>query len=102
MQITSIDIVFGIFFPPIGTLIVYGGAYAAARTVTGGQPVTQPTKMLLRNGSLFVLGMGYLISLFGIFKLPESGLWASVIVWAAFVIGFAWWRRKQKKKSEDG
>ena len=104
MQIANIDsvgIVFGIFFPPIGTLVVYGCAYAVARSVTGGQPLSQPTKTFLRYGSLFILGMGYLISIFGILKLPEPGLWASVIAWAALVVWFARWRHQKEKQSED-
>ena len=100
-KIDSVDVIFGIFFPPIGTLIAYGGACAAARAVTGGQPLTKPTKRLLRYGSLFVLGTGYLISVFGIFKLPEPALWASVIVWGALVVGFALSRRQMGKTGDD-
>ncbi|SRR6266487_2578032 len=100
-NIDSVDIVFGIFFPPIGALVVYGVAYSVARGVSGGRSLSPVARVVFRHMSVFSLGMGYLISLFGIFKLPELGLWASVIVWAAFLVWFALWRRRKQKQSED-
>jgi hypothetical protein len=103
MQITSIDsvdIFLTILFPPIGTLIVYGGAYAAARAVTGGKPLSQRTRTMLRYGSFFVLGMGYLIMILGTLKMPDIALWTSVIVWAGFVIWLAVWRHRKEKRSD--
>jgi hypothetical protein len=58
-KLDPVDVVFRIFFPPFGTLIVYLGAVAAARAVTGGQPLSHATRTILRYGSLFILGMGY-------------------------------------------
>jgi phosphoglycerol transferase MdoB-like AlkP superfamily enzyme len=100
-SIDSVDILLIIFFPPIGTLIVYGGAYAAARVVTGGQPLSQPTRTILRYGSFFVLGMGYLIMILGTLKLPDASLWVSVVIWAVLVVWFALWRRRRDKQSES-
>jgi hypothetical protein len=62
MQVATtdpVDIVFDLFFPPIGALIVFGGAYAVARAVAGGRPVSQLTKTILWFSSLLALGIGY-------------------------------------------
>jgi hypothetical protein len=82
MQITyvdSVDIFLAILFPPIGTLIVYGVACAAARAVSGGD----------------------LIMILGTLKMPNIVLWTSVIVWAGLVIWLAV-RRRRKEKRSDG
>jgi hypothetical protein len=100
-SIDSVDIFLAILFPPIGTLIVYGGAYATARAVTGGKPLSQPTRTMLRYGSFFVLGMGYLIMVLGTLKVPDTTLWASVVVWAGLVTWFVVWRHRKEKRSND-
>ena len=100
-SIDSVDIFLTVLFPPIGTLIVYGGAYAAARVVAGGNPLSQPTRTMLRYGSFFVLGMGYLIMILGTLKVPGAILWTSVFVWAALVVSFAFWRYRKTKKIEE-
>jgi len=62
-NIDAADLIFGLLFPPIGTLVVYGGAYAATRAVAGGQPLPKVTKKVLKWGAVFVLGVGYDMSL---------------------------------------
>ena len=62
-NIDAADLIFGLLFPPIGTLVVDGGAYAAARAVAGGQPLSKVTKKVLKWGAVFVLGVGYDMSL---------------------------------------
>jgi hypothetical protein len=99
-NVDSVDIFLTIFFPPIGTLIVYGGAYAAARAV-GGQPLSQTTKTILRYGSFFVLGMGYLIMILGTLKLPDWSLWAAVAVWGLLLSLFIRRRQDKHRKNED-
>jgi len=54
-NIDAADFIFGLLFPPIETLVVYGGAYAAARAVAGGQPLSKVTKKVLKWGAVFVL-----------------------------------------------
>lgn len=101
-NIDSVDIVFWIFFPPIGALVIYGCAYGAARTVTGGRPISPSAKRIALYGAIIGLGIGYLeaISLV-VFKLPDMALWASGVVWVALVTWFAIWRGRKAKESED-
>jgi len=101
-SIDSVDIVFWIFFPPIGALVAYGVAYTMARSVTGGRPISPSAKRIACYGSIFILGTGYLMAIFlTVFRLPDVGLCASVIVWAALVVWFALWRHRKEKRSED-
>jgi hypothetical protein len=99
-NIDAVDLVFGILFPPIGTLIVYGGAYAAARTVTGGQPLSKTTKNILKWGAFFVLGVGYDMSLTKFLGLSPLTLWATLPAWAVLVIGLIYRQRGNQRKSE--
>ncbi len=104
MQIASIDfvdIVFWIFYPPVGAVVVYGVAYALARGFSGGRPLSPLARIIFRYMSLFTLGMGYLMAMFlAVFKLPNWGLWVSVMVWAALVVWFAVWRHGKEKRSD--
>lgn len=99
--IDPVDIAFGILFPPIGALVVYGGAYSIARTVSGGRPLSPLAKEIYRYLAIFSLGMGYLIAIFGTLNLLGWGLWASVIVCGALLAWFAWWWHRKKRKSEE-
>jgi hypothetical protein len=100
--IDSVDIVVWIFFPPIAALVIYGGAYGAARIVTGGRPISPSARKIAFYGAIIGLGIGYLEAItLGVFKLPDIALWASGVVWVALVVWFALWRRRREKQSED-
>jgi hypothetical protein len=101
-NIDSVDIVFWVFFPPIGALVIYGCAYGAARTVAGGRPISPSAKRIAFYGAIIGLGIGYLeaISLV-VFKLPDIALWASGVVWVALVVWLAFWRRRKEKQGEN-
>lgn len=81
-NIDAADLIFGLLFPPIGTLVVYGGAYAAARAVAGGQPLSKVTKKVLKWGAVFVLGVGYDTSLTKFLEWSPQTLWTSLPVWS--------------------
>jgi hypothetical protein len=83
-NIDAADLIFGLLFPPIGTLVVYGGAYAAARAVAGGQPLSKVTKKVLKWGAVFVLGVGYDMSLRKFLEWSPQTLWTSLPVWCLF------------------
>ena len=100
-NIDSVDIVVWIFFPPIAALIIYGGAYGAARTITGGRPISPLAKRIAFYGAIIGLGIGYLEAItLGVFKLPDVALWATGVVWVVLVVWFALWRRRKEKESE--
>jgi hypothetical protein len=101
-NVDSVDIVFWIFFPPIGALIIYACAYGAARSVAGGHPVSRFSKRIAFYGAIVGLGIGYLeaISLV-VFKLPDIAQWASGALWVALVLCFALWRARKVKESGD-
>ena len=80
-NINAADLIFGLLFPPIGTLVVYGGAYAAARAVAGGQPLSKVTKKVLKWGAVFVLGVGYDMSLTKFLEWSPQTLWTNLPVW---------------------
>ena len=84
-----------LFFPPIGTLVVYGGAYAAARAVAGGQPLSKVTKKVLKWGAVFVLGVGYDMSLTKFLEWSPQTLWTSLPVWCRCLLA----ERKDKRCS---
>jgi len=92
-NIDAVDVFLGVFLPPIGALIVYATAYSTARVVSGGRPLSALARAIFLHLSFFTLGMGYLIAVFGIFKLPALGLLASLLLWACLVVSIAWWRR---------
>jgi hypothetical protein len=101
-NIDSVDIVVWIFFPPIAALVIYGGAYGAARTVTGGRPISRSAKRIAFYAAIVGLGIGYLEAItLAIFKLPGIALWASGAVWVALVVWFALWRSRMAKEAED-
>jgi hypothetical protein len=91
-----IDILFLIVYPPISAAIVYGGAYSAGRAVSGGQPVSETTKRMLRYGSLFIFGMGYIMGISKLLgHLSPLMLWLTFPFWGILVIAIARWRRQR-------
>lgn len=101
-SIDSVDVVFWILYPPIGALVVYGAAYVLARGVSGGRPLSPLARIVFRYMSLFTLGLGYLMAIFlTVIKLPDWGLWALGMVWAALVFWFALRRCRKQKQDVD-
>jgi len=100
--IDSVDVIFWFFFPPIGALVIYGCAYGAARTVTGGRPISASAKRIALYAAMIGLGIGYLEAItLVIFKLPDMALWAGGLLWVALVVGFAIWRGRKSKETVD-
>ena len=91
-NIDAADLIFGLLFPPIGTLVVYGGAYAAARAVAGGQPLSKVTKKVLKWGAVFVLGVGYDMSLTKFLEWSPQTLWTSLPVWSFLFVSLVYWQ----------
>ena len=56
---------------------MWGGAYAAARAVAGEQPLSKVTKKVLKWRAVFVLGMGYDMSLTKFLEWFPQTLWTS-------------------------
>jgi hypothetical protein len=103
VKVDPADLIIWIFLPAVGTLIVYGGACAAARTVTGGQPLSQHTRSILRVLAGFLLGVTYLIVIVvGILKLANVYLGLSLMGWSVL---FFWFVRgtylKNRTRSDD-
>ena len=91
-NIDAADLIFGLLFPPIGTLVVYGGAYDAARAVAGGQPLSKVTKKVLKWGAVFVLGVGYDMSLTKFLEWSPQTLWTSLPVWFFLFVSLDYWQ----------
>jgi len=101
-NIDAADLIFGLLFPPIGTLVVYGGAYAAARAVAGGQPLSKVTKKVLKWGAVFVLGVGYDMSLTKFLEWSPQTLWTSLPVWSFLFVSLACLLAERKDKRCSG
>jgi Mn2+/Fe2+ NRAMP family transporter len=101
-NIDPVDLVFGIFFPPIGALIVFGGSYAVARAVAGGRPISHPTKTILWFSSLLALGIGYDMSFTKLLGFSPVTLWVSLPLWALLLIVLLRRRYQSKKANQEG
>ena len=71
---------------------MYGGAYAAARAVAGGQPLSKVTKKVLKWGAVFVLGVGYDMSLTKFLEWSPQTLWTSLPVWSFLFVNLVYWQ----------
>jgi RsiW-degrading membrane proteinase PrsW (M82 family) len=104
MQVATtdpVDIVFDLFFPPIGALIVFGGAYAVARAVAGGRPVSQLTKTILWFSSLLALGIGYDMGLTKLLGFSPETLLVTLPIWALTLIVLMRRRYLTKRQNQE-
>lgn len=90
-NIDAADLIFGLLFPPIGTLVVYGGAYAAARAVAGGQPLSKVTKKVLK-WVLFSFWVRATMSLTKFLEWSPQTLWTSLPVWSFLFVSLVYWQ----------
>jgi Mn2+/Fe2+ NRAMP family transporter len=100
-NIDPVDLVFGLFFPPIGALIVFGGAYAVARAVAGGRPVSQLTKTILWFSSLLALGIGYDMGLTKLLGFSPETLLVTLPIWALTLIVLMRRRYRTKRQNQE-
>ena len=91
-NIDAADLIFGLLFPPIGTLVVYGGAYAAARAVAGWAAAVKSHEEGLEMGAVFVLGAGYDMSLTKFLEWSPQTLWTSLPVWSFLFVSLVYWQ----------
>jgi hypothetical protein len=66
--------------------------YAAARAVAGGQPLSKVTKKVLKWGAVFVLGVGYDMSLTKFLEWSPQTLWTSLPVWSFLFVSLVYWQ----------
>jgi hypothetical protein len=99
-NIDPVDVFFGVVFPPIGALIVFGGAYTVARAVAGGRPVSQLTKTILWFSSLLALGIGYDMGFTKLLGFSPETLWVTLPLWGVALIFLTRWRHKRMKETE--
>jgi hypothetical protein len=80
-NIDAADLIFGLLFPPIETLVVYGGGLRCGESPRGWAALSKVTKKVLKWGAVFVLGVGYDMSLTKFLEWSPQTQWTSLPVW---------------------
>jgi hypothetical protein len=97
MQLKLLDVLLPTILA-IGFLLV---GWSSTRTINRGRPLPPHMKKALLYGSLFVLGMGYLMLFGGQLNWPNPILFASIAAWGVLLASIAWWRfRKAQSLSK--
>jgi hypothetical protein len=76
-----------------------GGAYTLRREpVAGGQPLSKVTKKVLKWGAVFVLGVGYDMSLTKFLEWSPQTLWTSLPVWSFLFVSLVLLAERKDKR----